>query len=187
MTLIAETPLARLDNEERLINGNLKEPGSTPGSFFYRGDFAIKLAPRVAGNVFPPHLKADQVMLSARAGDPQLPFFTCHLQSFETLKPLVDLLGDALGASGKYFAFCSNIKPRQRYRVKAGAATFYILPLAQGTAFNELLDLIGVERDDLKKLSALAKIETIEKAALAFDASYEEISYERGLEVMSAA
>jgi len=184
MTSIAGTPLARLENEERLINSNLKEPGSVPGTFVYRGDLAIKLKPQIAGNVFPPELKADQVMLCTQAGVPELPFFTCRLESFETLKALAELLGDLIGGTGKYFAFCANMKSGQRYRIKLGAATFYVLSLEQGTAFNELCDLVDVDRAALKPLGAVAKIETIAQAAAAFNASYEEISYERSLEVM---
>jgi hypothetical protein len=78
------------------------------------------------------------------------------------------------------------MKARQRYRVKVGAATFYILSLEQGAAFNELCELIGVDRDDLEKLGAVAKVEALVQGATAFDESFEEISYERGLEVMRA-
>lgn len=184
MTSISETPLARWEEEDRFFNRNLKEPGSVPGSFLYRGDFAIKLPMRVAGNVIPPNLRADQVILSARADTPELPFFTCRLESFEWLEPLAALLGDTLCATGKYFAFCANVKTGQRYRVKLGAASFYVLALEQGSPFNVLCDLIGVDRDDLKPLGAVAKIEAIVDAAAAFNASYEEVSYERALEVI---
>jgi hypothetical protein len=180
MTTIDETPLARLENDQRLLNGTVKDPGTQPGSFLFRGEIAIQRSPES-------ELKADQVMLYASAGKTELPFYACALQSFESLKPMTDLLGDMLGASGKYFAFCSNLKYRSKYRVKMGEATFYVLPLEDNTAFNDLLELLGVDRGSIKRLSVRDKLESIRDKLAAFGPSYEQISYERGLEVMTPA
>jgi len=185
MISIAETPLARLENENRLINGNVKEPGKVPGSFLFRGELAIKLGAPSRLPV-PPELKADQVMITATAGQKELSFYACHLDSFESLKPMTELLGDMLGASGKYFAFCSNIKFSAKYRVKMGDATFYILPLEESSSFNELLVLLKIERGSIKKLNLVGKLEALTESVTAFNPSYEQITYERGLEVMSA-
>jgi hypothetical protein len=186
MTSIAETPLARLENEHRLINGNVKDAGSAPGSFLFRGELAIKhgQSGEVASAV--PDLKADQVMISAVAGQKELPFYTCHLVSFASLKPMAELLGDMLGANGKYFAFCSNISYPAKYRVTMGAATFYVLPLEENPAFNELLELLNIERSSIKKLGLVGKLESVANSASAFKPNYEQITYERGLEVMSS-
>jgi len=183
MTSIAETPLARLENEKRLINGNVKEPGSVPGSFLFRGELAICFAQKPDTKSLPA-LTADQVMISAVAGQKELPFYSCHLSSFESLKPLSELLGDMLGANGKYFAFCSNIKFSSKYRVKMGAATFYILPLDDTGSFAELLELLSIERDSIKKRGLLGKLEAVAAGVTKFNPNYESITYERGLEVM---
>jgi hypothetical protein len=187
MTSIAETPLARLESEHRLINGNIKEPGSAPGSFLFRGELAIRFAQPAGPSSVPTELKADQVMLSAMAGQKELPFYTCHLQSFESLKPMTELLGDMLGASGKYFVFCSDIKFAAKYRVKMGAATFYVLSLDDNTSFNELLELLKIERASIKKRNSLGKLEAVADSVTTFNPSYEQITYERGLEIVVPA
>ncbi|MET0390254.1 MAG: hypothetical protein ABW321_30060 [Polyangiales bacterium] len=186
MTSITETPLARLDDEKRLINVNVKEGGSTPGSFLFRGDLAIDFAQPSAAAGQPPALKADQVMLCATAGQDELSFYACALDSFASLKPMADLLGSMLGASGKYFAFCSNLKFSAKYRVKLGEATFYVLPLDENPSFSELLELLKIERSTIKRRDARGKLEAVAQTATGFKASYEEISYERGLELMEA-
>jgi hypothetical protein len=186
MTSISETPLARLDSENRLVHESLKGPGSVPGSFLFRGDLAIHFAQQ--GNPSaPPALTADQVMLAALAGQTELSFYTCHLHSFETLKPLAALLGDMLGASGKYFVFCDDIKFSAKYRVQLGGAMFYVLPLDESSAFNALLETLKIERSSIKKLSLTGKIELLAKSVATFNPSYEQITYERGLEMMSPA
>ncbi|MEY4577248.1 MAG: hypothetical protein RL701_1951 [Pseudomonadota bacterium] len=187
MTSIAETPLARLENEHRLINGNVKDAGKAPGSFLYRGELAITHGKTGEVASVLPDLKADQVMIAATAGKTEFSFYTCHLQSFASLKPMVEMLGDTLGASGKYFAFCSNINYPGKYKVAMGAATFYVLPLEDKAAFNELLELLNIEHGTIKKLGLVGKLESVANSALKFNPNYEQISYERGLEVMSPA
>jgi hypothetical protein len=186
MTSIAETPLARLENEARLINATVKAPGTQAKRFLYRGELAIKFAQVTERESRPPELKAEQVIASATAGEKELPFFSCYLLSFESLAPMTALLGDMLGANGKYFAFCSNIDLAAKYRVKMGNATFFVLPLEESTVYNELLELVNLDRDGLKKRDANGKVEAIVNAVAKFSPKYEEITYERGLQVMQA-
>jgi hypothetical protein len=186
MTSIAETPLARLENEGRLINATIKSPGALAKRFLYRGELAIKFAPQTERESRPPELKAEQVILAATAGEAELPFLACYLLSFESLKPLCELLGDMLGARGKYFAFCSNIDLAAKYRVQMGDATFFVLPLDESTVYNELLELVNLDRDGLKKRDANGKVEAIVNAVGKFSAKYAELTYEAGLSVMHA-
>ena len=186
MTSIAETPLARLENEARLINATVNSPGALAKRFLYRGELAIKFAPKTERESRPPELKAEQVILSATAGEKELPFFSCYLLSFETLKPLTELLGDMFGPSGKYIVFCSNIDLAAKYRVQMGNATFFVLPLDESTVYNELLELVKIDRDGLKKRDAAGKVEAIVNAVAKFSPKYEDLTYERGLQIMSA-
>ncbi|MET0389520.1 MAG: hypothetical protein ABW321_26340 [Polyangiales bacterium] len=184
MTSIADTPLARFETEGRLINPVIKDASKVAGRFLYRGELAVKLATRTERESRPPELKAEQVIAASQAGEKSLPFAAFYLLSFESLKPTAELLGDALGPDGKYFAFCSNIDLAQKYRVALNGVTFNILPLDESTVYNELLELLRIDRDSLKKLDALGKIDAIVNAVPKFKASYPEITYEKGLEVM---
>jgi hypothetical protein len=89
-----------------------------------------------------------------------------------------------LGPDGKYFAFCSNIDLAAKYRVQMGQATFFILPLEESTVYNEMLDLLNLDRDSVKKKDAVGKLDVMINAVPKFKANYETITYQHGLEVM---
>ena len=75
-------------------------------------------------------------------GESTLPFFTGYLLSFEYLKDVAEVLGDALTAGGKYFLFCNNIDLSRKYQVPYQGAMFYVLPIDEATVYNELLELL---------------------------------------------
>lgn len=50
--------------------------------------------------------------------------------------------------------------------------------------YNELLDLLGIERGDLKRLDTGAKVNKIARAAAGFKQTWPSISFEEGLRVM---
>ena len=184
MTALAQTAFASLEAENRLQNPVLKEATKKPGRFGFRGELAIKFAPQVADEARPPEITADQVMAIANEGEKGIPFFTGYLLSFGYLDMLVDALGDTLVPDGKYFLFCNNIDLLKKYRVSKGGATFYILPIDEATVYNELLELLRLEKGDLKKLDTASKLDAVADAALKFSANYPEITYEEGLKLM---
>jgi hypothetical protein len=187
MTSITATPLARLENEKRLITCNVKEPGQAPGSFIFRGELAIELGPKGGQPGVEPELKADQVMLLALAGTPELPFYSCHLQSFDSLKPMADVLGDMLGAHGKYFVFCSNLKDSEKYRVRIGNASIHVLALGKNSSYDELVRLLAIDPVVIKKRSLMGRVEVLHENLSSFTSQYEQITYEHGLEIMLPA
>src|SRR5271157_1417503 len=129
MTSITETGFARLEAEGRLLNAVLKGPTRWPNRFGFRGELALRFAPKIADEARPPELSVDQVLAIAEAGVPTIPFLSAYLLSFEYLKPLAEVLGETLSTNGKYFAYCNNIDLSSRYRVRMGEAVFYVLPI----------------------------------------------------------
>jgi hypothetical protein len=184
MTTIDKTVFGKLEAEKRLQNPVLKEATKVPGRFGFRGELAIKFAPQLADEARPPEITCDQVMAIANEGATTIPFFTGYLLSFGYLDMLVDALSDVLAADGKYFVFCNNIDLLKKYTVKMGGASFYILPLDESTVYNELLELLRLEKGDLKKLDTAGKLDAVVEKALKFTANYPEISYEEGLKLM---
>lgn len=181
---IQSSAFNKLENEGRLLNAVLKSPTHKTGRFGFRGDFALKFAPNFADEKRPPEITAEQVLAVAEEGKPALPFISAYLHSFEYLKMLVDVLGDTLEPNGKYFMFCNNIDLLAKFEVKLGNATFYVLPIDEATVYNETLELLGIERNDLKKLDTGAKLDAIYDQAKNFKASYQAITFEEGLQVM---
>jgi hypothetical protein len=184
MTTIDQTAFARLDAEGRLFNSVLKGPTHKPGRIGFRGDLALKFAAQFADEKRPPEISSDQVIAVAQEGEPHLAFLTGFLLSFEYLKLLADALGDTLSPQGKYILFCDNIDLSKRYQVAYGGATFYVLPIDEATVYNEILQLLRLEKNDLKKLDTAGKTDAVADAAMGFAETFPSISYEEGLKLM---
>ena len=80
--------------------------------------------------------------------------------------------------------FCNNIDLLKKYQVTYEGVTFYVLPLDESTVYNELLDLLRLEKGDLKKLDSASKIDAIANAALKVASQFPVISFEEGLQLM---
>jgi hypothetical protein len=181
---LMDTAFARLESEGRLLNPVLKGATKNPGRFGFRGELALRFSPKVADEARPPELSCDQVMAVAQAGDPTLAFFAGYLLSFEHVKDVAETLGDTLSAGGRYFLFCNNIDLSRRYQVPLKGAMFYVLPIDESTVYNELLELLYLEKTELKKLDTAGKTDRVADAALKFDTTFDTITYEEGLNLM---
>jgi hypothetical protein len=181
---IDNSAFARLESEGRLLNPLHKALTSRPGRVGFRGELALRFAPKLADEARPPELFSAQAMATANVGEKHLPFFASYLLSFEYLKDLADVLGDTLSSDGKYFLFCNNIDLSKNYQVTYLGATFYVLPIDESTVYNELLELLYLEKNDLKKKDTAGKLDAVADAALKFNGSYTAITYEEGLKLM---
>jgi hypothetical protein len=178
------TAFARLEAEGRLLSPVLKGPTTRPGRFGFRGELALRFSQKIADEARPPELKVDQVLAAADNDSPTLDFFAAYLLSFEYIKPLVEALGDTLSPSGKYFLFCNNIDLLKKFRVPYGDVTFFVLPIDEAGVYAEILELLYIEKNDLKKLNTAGKHDAIVDKALKFEANYPILSYEDGLKQM---
>jgi hypothetical protein len=175
---------ARLQAEGRLLNPVLKGPTHKAGRFGSRGELALRFAEKLADEARPPELTCDQVIAVAQAGNPKLPFFAGYLLNFAHLKDVADVLGDTLSAGGKYFLFCNNIDLSKKYQVPLNGAMFYVLPIDEATVYNELLELLYLEKNELKKLDTAGKTDRVADAALKFDITFDTFTYAEGLALM---
>lgn len=184
MTVMTDTALAALDAGERLFNPVFR--GALPSTDLagFRGELALRFAPKLADEARPPEIMAEQVMIVADTGSTKIRFLCAYLLSFEYLKSLVDVLDDALTPDGKYFVFCNNIDLATRYAVTMSGATFQVLPIDDATAYNELLELLYLEKTELKRLDTGGKLEKIFRKALQWQETLPAMSYEEGLERM---
>ncbi|MBX3605923.1 MAG: hypothetical protein KF788_11645 [Piscinibacter sp.] len=181
---LKDTAFARLESEGRLLNPVLKGATKKPGRFGFRGELALRFSAKLADEARPPELTCDQVIAVAQAGDARLPFFAGYLLNFAHLKDVAEVLGDTLSAGGKYFLFCNNIDLSRKYQVPLKGALFYVLPIDESTVYNELLELLYLERNDLKKLDTAGKTDAVADAALKYDVTFDTITYEEGLALM---
>ena len=63
---LADTALARLDQDGRLLTPVHKAPTNKPGRVGFRGELALRFAQKLADEARPPELTCDQVMATAR-------------------------------------------------------------------------------------------------------------------------
>jgi hypothetical protein len=184
MTQIEKTALARLEREGRLLNAVLKSPTSKPGRFGFRGDIALKYQAQVADEKRPPDFCMEQVLTFAQENEPTIPILAGYLHNFAYLETAVEVLGDLLSPDGVYFMFCNNIDLLSKFRVKIGDITFNVLPCDESTVWKEMMDLCGVDKNDIKKLDTAGKTDYLLDAALKFNDAFEIIAYQQGVERM---
>lgn len=184
MTQIEKTALARLEREGRLLNAVLKGPMPKPGLFGFRGDIALKFQTQVADEKRPPDFCMEQVVTRAQENEAKILFLAGYLHNFAYLETVAEVLGDLLSPEGAYFMFCNNIDLLSKFRVKIGEITFNILPCDESTVWKELMDLSGVDKNDIKKFDTAGKTDYLIDAALNFSDAFELIAYQQGVERM---
>ena len=173
--------LAALDQQKRLLSpvykGVLKKADEG-----FRGEIALKFATQLADEARPPEIAAFQTMFSITGG--KFDFIACELESLAYLENLRTVLGDYLKPEGQYFAFAGNVDISKKYAITLDGIPFNVLPLDEATVYNELLDLIGLERNDLKKLDTAAKLDKIKEAAVKYKGKFPAITFEQGKQEM---
>ncbi|MEP9348989.1 hypothetical protein [Xanthobacter sp. KR7-225] len=184
MTTIEKTALGKLDQEGRLLNAVLKSPTTKSERFGFRGDIALKFQTQLADEKRPPEYCMEQVLTIAPEGTGTIPVIAGYLHNFAYLDDVTKVLGPLLGVDGKYFMFCNNIDILAKYKVTHGGVTFYVLPCDESTVWKEMLDLMGIDKNDIKKLDTAGKLDFVLDTALDWSADFEPISFEKGVSVM---
>lgn len=174
---MSTSPIATLEQQKRLLcpvyKGALKKADEG-----FRGEIALKFAAQLADEARPPEIAATQVMFSSTGG--KFDFIACELDSLAYMENLREVLGDYLKPEGQYFVFAGNVDISKKYAIDMNGIPFNVLPLDEATVYNELLDLIGLERNDLKKLDTGAKLDKIAEAAVKFKGKFPPVSFEQG-------
>lgn len=182
---LADTAFGKLDAEERLLNAVLKEPVPKPGHFGFRGDIALAFQEQFADEKRPPEYSIEQVLAVADAATGKIPVLAGYLHSFAYLKDVGTVLGDLLSPAGTYVFFVNNLDFLKKYRVALTAeVTAYVLPLDESTVWKETLELVDIDKNDVKKLGGPAKLQLVMDKLAAFSAAYPEISYDEGVATM---
>jgi hypothetical protein len=177
--------LTLLERDERLLNPVVRgESKTVAGRCLFRGELVLKKAPARENEKRPPELKADQAILATSVGAATLDFAAFYLLSFESVKTAAEVLAPMLVPAGRYFAFCNNIDLGAAYVVSFSELDLYVLPLDESTVYNELLELVRIEKNDLKKLDPVGKLDAIVNASKKVHAKFARISYEQGLALM---
>ena len=158
--------------------------GTSSGRFGFRGDIALKFQTQVADEKRPPDFSIEQVLTIVNDGEPTIPVLVGYIHSLAYLETAAEVLKGLLRSDGSYFMFCNNIDLLAKYRIKMGDVTFYVLPCDESTVWKEMMDLLSIDKNDIKKLDTAGKLDYVLDAAKRFSESYEFIAYADALAKM---
>lgn len=175
------TALDRLDREGRLLNAVFKGATTRPDRFGFRGDIALKFQTQLADEKRPPEYAMEQVLTIVPGGSHVIPILVGYIHSFAYLKTVSDVFDGLLSPDGSYFIFCNNIDLLAKYRVTIGDIPFMVLPCDETTVWKEMMELMNVDKNDIKKLSVAGKLDHLLDAAIGYTGDFEPISFEQGL------
>jgi hypothetical protein len=97
---------------------------------------------------------------------------------------VAEVLNGLLCPTGRYFMYCNNIDLLAKYMVPIGDITFYVFPCDESTVWKEMMDLMSIDKNDIKKLDTAGKLDYLLDAARRFDSRYETITFDQGLALM---
>jgi hypothetical protein len=181
LATIEKTALGRLDREGRLLNAVFKGPTTKPGRFGFRGDIALKFQTQLADEKRPPDFSMEQVLTIVAQNESTIPILVGYIHSFAYLNVVSEVLDGLLTPNGTYFIFCNNIDLLAKYRVTLRGITYFVLPCDESTVWKEMMDLMSIDKNDVKKLNTAGKLDYLLDAATGFDGKYDVITFEQGL------
>ena len=179
-----DTAFGKLSAAHRLLNAVIKEPLPRGGAFGFRGDIALVFQEQKADEARPPAYSLEQVLAVADVATGKIPVLVGYLHNFAWLKETAEVLADYVDPKGTYLFFANNIDFLKKYRVPFAGATAYILPLDESTVWKETLELVDIDKNDVKKLNGAQKLQLVLDKVASFTETYPEISYEDGVASM---
>jgi hypothetical protein len=121
------------------------------------------------------------VLTLVRKGEATIPILVGYIHSFAYLSTVSEVLDGLLTPDGTYFIFCNNIDLLAKYRVTLRGVTFFVLPCDESTVWKEMMDLMSIDKNDVKKLNTAGKLDYLLDAAMGFDEKYDIITFEEGV------
>lgn len=172
MTSIDVTAFQRLEAEGRLLKPALKAPTHRAGRFGFRGEIALSLDPPVT---------LEAAFAATEEGNAALSFLAGSLTSYKQLPALVEILGPSAKADGKYFIYVGDLDRASRYQISIEGVSLYVFPIDDTSVYNELIDVLYLDKTKMKKFDTAEKLDVIADGAAKYDQTFEAITYEEGL------
>ena len=164
------------DEKSLLINSNFKSKADADNTFAYRGELVLvegEIGDAKGRKKPPVSVMRNAVLLSV---DDKLAMAVGCLDQLSQLSELVAKYKDDFAADMRALFFVVNItKPLQ---VELEGVTCVLIPLTEGIAWNELLDILHLEKSDLKGQSSAEKVVTSYKEFASFKAKGDVVSME---------
>ena len=150
--------------EQYFFNANFREAADEAGWEAYRGELVLKEG-EIAddkGRRKPPHEVLKQVVVLAK-GD-ELKLISGHLDALQHIPGFVEKYAADLKADTIAVLFAVNID--DPFLAKIGEGTVAFIPLVQGMAWNELIDLVARELNAHKRPRAVVFVDSLPRNAM---------------------
>lgn len=171
--------------EACFFNANFKEAASLPGWAAYRGELVLQEG-EVAdaqGRRKPPHAVLKQAVLLAQGDDLRL--VAGSLDELQHFPAFVDKYGADLKPGVVAVFFTVNIDRGFVARVNDVPVVF--VPLVQGMVWNELIELVALEKGDFKGQGSADKVVTLYNAVRDHQFKYAEMTLADALQTTNTA
>ncbi|WP_153163567.1 hypothetical protein [Zoogloea sp. 1C4] len=171
--------------EPYFFNSNFREAASEAGWEAYRGELIV-IEGEVAdeqGRRKPPVALFKQAIVLGQ-GD-ELKLLSGSLEELQHWPSLMEKFGSGLNPSTVAVMFTVNI-PKPFVSVINGATVAFI-PLTEGLCWNELIDLVALEKGDFKGQGAADKVLTVFNAFKGHKFKYPELSVDEALKTTNNA
>lgn len=148
--------------EPLFFNANFKEEASDAGWLAYRGELILKEGEiaDAQGRRKPPIEVMKQAILLSCGNE--LKFFSGSLDELQFAHSLVEKYAADLKKDAMAVLFTVNID--QPFISMLGECPAVFIPMVQGMVWNELVDLVALEKGDFKGQSAADKVKTLYSA-----------------------
>jgi len=175
-----------LDRYESLFfNANFKEAASEAGLVAYRGELILQegeVADANGRRKPPTEVLKQAVLLGDGAG---LKLISGSLDELQQFPFVLEKFGAEFNAATIAVFFTVNIP--KGFVTTANGATVAFIPLVQGMVWNELADLVALDKGDFKGLSAADKVTTVYNALKSYKFKLAENSVEEALKTTNNA
>jgi len=152
--------------------------------FGYRGSLIVEAGKQISPDrILPPKIQAKQVIMTANKSS--IEFLVCELESFEHFIPMFE----------KYKAFFTPESINILYVIDLDdggtftyeGITFNAFVLDESSVWNELLDMLNLEKSSLKKANPAQKIQVVYDEAKISDVSTTVRSYEEMVKLIGSS
>lgn len=175
-----------LDRYESLFfNANFKEATSLAGWAAYRGELVLREGEiaDAQGRRKPPHEVLKQAVVLACGDD--LKLFSGSLDELQFLPALIEKYGAEFKSDTVVVLFTVNIEIPFISSINGAAVVF--IPLVQGMVWNELCEIVALDKGDFKGQSAADKVVTLYNALRTNVFKYPEVTLEDAMKLTNNA
>lgn len=144
----------------------------------YRGALIVEEGKQLSPDrILPPKVQAKQVLLVA--DDAKVSFFAAELESILHFEAFFEKYKAFFTPETLVVLYVTDLDKNGTFTYEG--ITIHAYSLAESSVWNELLDLSGLDKSDLKKLDNKKKIEVLYEGLLKTDCSAKAMSYEEVL------